>query len=185
MGLPRTHGGCPQRSRAGACSFLSHPQKLKMPYLFVYSLIHIRIRDILVPDPWIRTSDQRIRILLFSSVSFRTSNKNIFCNNFFGLLLFEGSCKSFHKDKNLKKSQNSRKKYFSYHFCLMMEGSGSGAVSLTYGSGCGRPKNFRNRNRNTVRNCKIKHFEFCDIAIVRHVTGNDKDYLRKIPRVVW
>ncbi len=23
------------------------------------------------------------------------------------------------------------------------------------------------------------------IHIVRHVTGNDKDYLRKIPRVVW
>jgi hypothetical protein len=22
-------------------------------------------------------------------------------------------------------------------------------------------------------------------CIVRHVTGNDKDYLRKIPRVVW
>ncbi len=27
---------------------------------------------------------------------------------------------------------------------------------------------------------------FCHcIASVRHVTGNDKDYLRKIPRVVW
>jgi hypothetical protein len=23
------------------------------------------------------------------------------------------------------------------------------------------------------------------IPLVRHVTGNDKDYLRKIPRVVW
>jgi hypothetical protein len=23
------------------------------------------------------------------------------------------------------------------------------------------------------------------ITYVRHVTGNDKDYLRKIPRVVW
>jgi hypothetical protein len=23
------------------------------------------------------------------------------------------------------------------------------------------------------------------LTIVRHVTGNDKDYLRKIPRVVW
>jgi hypothetical protein len=23
------------------------------------------------------------------------------------------------------------------------------------------------------------------IKVVRHVTGNDKDYLRKIPRVVW
>ncbi len=22
-------------------------------------------------------------------------------------------------------------------------------------------------------------------SVVRHVTGNDKDYLRKIPRVVW
>ena len=23
------------------------------------------------------------------------------------------------------------------------------------------------------------------VSTVRHVTGNDKDYLRKIPRVVW
>ncbi len=27
--------------------------------------------------------------------------------------------------------------------------------------------------------------ELASISIVRHVTGNDKDYLRKIPRVVW
>jgi hypothetical protein len=29
-----------------------------------------------------------------------------------------------------------------------------------------------------------KKIEFA-ILSVRHVTGNDKDYLRKIPRVVW
>jgi hypothetical protein len=33
-----------------------------------------------------------------------------------------------------------------------------------------------------------KHFcpvKFLTTLPVRHVTGNDKDYLRKIPRVVW
>ncbi len=37
-------------------------------------------------------------------------------------------------------SQNSRNKCFSYYFCLMIEGSWSGYVSLTNGSGSGRPK---------------------------------------------
>jgi hypothetical protein len=27
--------------------------------------------------------------------------------------------------------------------------------------------------------------KFFTVPVVRHVTGNDKDYLRKIPRVVW
>ncbi len=40
----------------------------------------------------------------------------------------------------------------------------------------------------------VNHIQFCCIYavcyihyidVVRHVTGNDKDYLRKIPRVVW
>jgi hypothetical protein len=44
----------------------------------------------------------------------------------------------FSKIKVLKKSQNSRKQGFSCYFCLMIEGSGS--ISLTTGSGSGRPK---------------------------------------------
>jgi hypothetical protein len=32
---------------------------------------------------------------------------------------------------------------------------------------------------------KTRSKKSCDTAPVRHVTGNDKDYLRKIPRVVW
>jgi hypothetical protein len=34
-------------------------------------------------------------------------------------------------------------------------------------------------NRQCVANMSLH------ITTVRHVTGNDKDYLRKIPRVVW
>ncbi len=45
------------------------------------------------PDPWIRTSDSpiriHIRILLFSSVTFKTATKNYI--NFFCLLLFEAT----------------------------------------------------------------------------------------------
>ncbi len=42
------------------------------------------------------------------------------------LLLFEDTFTSFFKDKKIiKKSQNSRIQGFSYHFCLVIEGSGS------------------------------------------------------------
>ncbi len=50
---------------------------------------------------------------------------------------------NFSKIKSQKKSRNSRNQYFSYYFCLMIEGPGSksGSVLLTNWSGCRRPKN--------------------------------------------
>ncbi len=55
--------------------------------------------------------------------------------------------------KSQKESQNSRKQGFSYYFCMMTEGSGSGSIPLINGSGSGRPKNMWIRwirIRNTV-----------------------------------
>jgi hypothetical protein len=48
----------------------------------------------------------------------------------------------FSKIKVINKSQISRNQCFSYYFCLMIEGSGSGSISLTNGSATGssRPK---------------------------------------------
>jgi hypothetical protein len=62
----------------------------------------------------------------------------------FGLSLFEGTFTSFFKDKKSKRSHKTAGiKVFSYYFCLMIEGSGSGFIPLTRGSGSGsrRPKN--------------------------------------------
>ncbi len=59
------------------------------------------------PDPRIHASDK---------------NKKYFIRKFFWLLLYEGTFTLFFKDKNKKKSQNSRNQDFSYHFCLMIEG---------------------------------------------------------------
>ncbi len=39
----------------------------------------------------------------------------------------------FSKIKSKKESQNSRNQRFSYYFCLMIEGSGSGSIPLTNG----------------------------------------------------
>jgi hypothetical protein len=53
----------------------------------------------------------------------------------------------FSKIKRQKESQNSRIQGFSYYFCMMIEGSGSGSRAesgskpLTSGSGSWRPKN--------------------------------------------
>ncbi len=44
------------------------------------------------------------------------------------------------QNKSIKKSQNNRNHGFSYYFCLMIEGSESGSVSLTNGSGSGGMK---------------------------------------------
>ncbi len=71
--------------------------------------------------------DQRIRILLFSSVTFKMATKNYYrlLINFLKLHLHH-----FSKIKVMKKSQNSRN---SYYFCYMIKGSGS--VRRTNGSG--------------------------------------------------
>ncbi len=58
----------------------------------------------------------------------------------------------FSKIKSQKESQNIRNKGFSYYFCMMIEGSGSGSIPLTSGSGSWRPKNMWIRwIRNTAR----------------------------------
>ncbi len=71
----------------------------------------------------------------------RCQQKTKFLTQFFCLLLFEVHLHHFSKIKSQKESQNSRKQGFSYYFCMMREGSGSGSIPLTSGSGSGRPKN--------------------------------------------
>ncbi len=84
----------------------------------------------------------------------RCQQKTNFFKKVFCLLLFEGIYIIF-KDK---KSQSSRNQSFSYYFCLVIEGSGSGSTPLSNGSASGlrRPKNMwirwiRVRIRNTDR----------------------------------
>ncbi len=48
----------------------------------------------------------------------------------------------FSNIKSQKESQNSRNQGFSYYFCMMIEGSGSGSIPLTNGSGPGGPKKY-------------------------------------------
>ncbi len=62
---------------------------------------------------------------------------------------------NFQRKKVIKKSENSRNQSFSSCFCLMIEGSRSGSVSLTNGSGSGSSKNIwilRIRISNTAQN---------------------------------
>jgi hypothetical protein len=127
--------------------------------LFIISSVFavLGIRDILVPtdpDPDLRihTSDKRIRIpiwiriqiririLLFSSLTFKMATKNYFFTRFFCSLGYYLKVHLHHLSKinNHKKSQNRRNEGFSYCFCLIIEGSGSGW-----------PKNIRIRIPNT------------------------------------
>jgi hypothetical protein len=68
--------------------------------------------------------------------------KNKFFNEIFSAYYFlKVQLHHFSKIKSQKESQNSRNQGFSYYFCMMIEGSGSGSIPLTSGSGSGRPKN--------------------------------------------
>jgi hypothetical protein len=93
------------------------------------------------PDPAIFVTDPSKR-----------KQKTNFYKMFFCLLLFEGTFKSFFKDKKVGINRNQG---FSYYFCLTIEGSGS--IPLTNGSGSGRPKNKWIRIRNTAVNTSMHH----------------------------
>ncbi len=135
-----------------------------------------------VPDPWhvgtdpdlrIHTTDLKIRILLFSSVTFKIPTKNNFFWVFL-LVLFKGTFTSFFTvKKSWRKSPNSRNQDFSYYFCLMMEGSGSESryKPLTNGSGSERPKNLRTlRIRNIGK--KQKYLEKIYLFLVSILKAN-------------
>ncbi len=69
------------------------------------------------------------KILLFSSLTFKTPTKKIFFSKLH----------HFSKKKVKKSKKNIRNQGFPYQFCLMVEGSrsGAGSVPLTHGSGSG------------------------------------------------
>ncbi len=83
----------------------------------------------------------RIRILLFSSVTFKV-NKNVL-SKFFCLILSEGTFTSFFKDKKSFRSHKTVGIIILLLFCLIIEGSGSVYRTNGSGSGSGRPKNIR------------------------------------------
>ncbi len=126
----------------------------------------LRIRDILVryrsgsKDPyrylWLTDPYPRIRILLFSPVTFKTATKKI---KFFLLLptFLKGHFHRFSKIKSHKEvtKQYCRNQGFFLFFCWMIEEAGSGCVPLTNGSGSVRPENIRIRICNTGRNLSL------------------------------
>ncbi len=81
----------------------------------------------------------RIRILLFSSVTFKTLTKNFVSLTFLfvGLLyILKVNLHHFSKIKSHNIVTKERNRWFSFYFCLIKEGAGSGSVSLNNGSGC-------------------------------------------------
>ncbi len=118
-----------------------------------------------------------IRILLFSSLTFKMPAKNKFFNTIFSACDFlKLDFHHFSKIKIQKDSQNSRNQGFSYYFCMVIEGSGSGFIPLTSGSGSGswRPKNtwirwIRIRIRIRIRNTGFKSL-ICGYVLVLGVS---------------
>jgi hypothetical protein len=88
-------------------------------------------------------------------IDLQDASKKLIYNTIFSAYYFlKVHLHHFSKIKSQKESQNSRNQGFSYYFCMMIEGSGSGSIPLTTRSGSGRPKNIwirwiRIRIRNT------------------------------------
>jgi hypothetical protein len=155
-------GYCPHHQRtprAGHCQQIYHRLHSSEVMLFFCLLIPVsRIHDIL---GWIRIrirgsmpltngsgfgSGSWIRILLFSSLTFKMPAKNKYFITIFSAYDFlKLYLHHFSKIKIQKDSQNSRNQGFSYYFSMMIEGSGSGSragsgsgsIPLTSGSGSG------------------------------------------------
>ncbi len=78
-------------------------------------------------DPCLWQMNPDDRILLFSSLTFKMPAKNKFFNTIFSACYFLNlHLHRFSKIKSQKESQNSRNQGFSYYFCMVIEGSGSG-----------------------------------------------------------
>jgi hypothetical protein len=84
-------------------------------------------------------------------IDLQNANKKQIFNTFFSSYYFMNvHFHHFSKKNSQKELQNTRNKGFSYYFCMKIEGSRSGSIPLTSGSGSGRPKNMWIRIRNTA-----------------------------------
>ncbi len=100
------------------------------------------------PDPRIHAADQGIRIRILDPdpsifvIDLQDASKKLIFNTIFSAYDFlKQHLHHFSKIKIQKESQNRRNQGFSYYFSMMIEGSGSGSIPLTSGSGSWRPKN--------------------------------------------
>ncbi len=99
-------------------------------------LVWIRIRWSI---PLTNGSGSWIRILLFRHWPLRCQQTLILFKKFSAFNFLKVHLHHFSKIKSQKELQNSRNQGSSYYFCKMIEGSGSGSIPLTNGSGSERP----------------------------------------------
>jgi hypothetical protein len=108
------------------------------------------------PCLWLMDPDPGSESCYFRHWPSRCQQKNKFFHTIYSAFYFlKLHLHHFSNIKSQKESQNSRNQGFSYYFCTMIEGSGSGSIPPTSGSGSERPKNMWIRwirIRNTVHN---------------------------------
>ncbi len=114
-----------------------------------------------------------IRILLFSSLTFKMPAKNLFFNTIFNTIFsayyfLKLNLHHFTKIKSQKEFLNSKNRGFSYYFCMIIEGSGSR-----------RPKN------TWIRWIRIRIRNTADQAIQFRIRNNTVWYLNTGKRGVF
>ncbi len=120
-------------------------------------------------DPCLRLMDPDSDPAIFV-IDLQDASKKLIFNKIFPASYFlKVHLHHFSKIKSQKESQNRRNQGFSYYFCMMIEGSGSGSIPRTSGSGSGRPKNMWIRwirIRIRIRNTASKHDYVGQIGIL-------------------
>jgi hypothetical protein len=110
---------------------------------FRYFLTVFRISDVLNgdPDPRIRTTGLRIRILLFSSGAFKVPTKKV-C--LLITVLTVGTFTSFFQNNKLLRLRSHKNPVFSKLIGGSVSGARPGSVQIITDPNLGRPKRIRN-----------------------------------------
>jgi hypothetical protein len=83
------------------------------------------------PCPWLMDPDADPDPAIFV-LDLQDANKKLILKQVFLLITFDGTCTIVHHFSKIKSQKRSRNQGFSYYFCLVIEGSGS--IALTTGS---------------------------------------------------
>jgi hypothetical protein len=113
-----------------------------------------------------------VLILVFSLVAFMMTTKNMLFPKFFDYYFLKVHLHMYLKMKSIKEVTKSRNPGFSYFFCLVMEGSGSGRfknLRIRIHLRIGKKLNIWFGNIRNVAKSLMLTFSHCSLLLVNYL----------------